>query len=84
MSVASRPTGSTWKSALLALLTPSSIPVQQPEGAEAPATTQTDDEREAFHLDDLTLASRVRRDRGLVHYRTPPHARLVFPTLTGP
>ena len=78
----------TWKAALLALVTPralsSSLAARQAEreaaGAEAP---EPDEEREAFHLDDPEVARRLRRDRGLVQYRTPPHARLVFPTLTG-
>ncbi|MEO7456759.1 MAG: hypothetical protein ABIY52_10890 [Gemmatimonadaceae bacterium] len=78
--VGSRP--SSWKAALVALLTPkrSDTPAVEPS-TEAPG--QVEDDREPFHLDDLSLAKRLRRDRGLVQYRTPPHARLVFPTLTG-
>jgi hypothetical protein len=41
----------------------------------------TDDEREAFHLDDTELAQRLVRDRGIVRYRTPPNTHLVFPFL---
>ena len=38
-----------------------------------------DAEREPFHLDDTELANRLVRDRGLIHYSTPPHAHLLFP-----
>ena len=41
-----------------------------------------DDEREPFHLDDTEIAHRLGKDRGLFLYITPPHAHLVFPSLT--
>ena len=38
-----------------------------------------DAEREPFHLDDTELANRLVRDRGLIHYTTPPRSRNVRP-----
>jgi hypothetical protein len=38
-----------------------------------------DTELEPFHLDDTELAGRLVRDRGLIHYSTPPHTHLLFP-----
>ena len=72
----------SWKSAFLALLAPKPSPRAHTDAATDVAA-QSDDDREPFHLDDLSLATRLRRERGLVQYRTPPHAHLVFPTLTG-
>ena len=75
----------SWKEALLALIQPFRVPDRAGAArARLLAELQLDDDREAFHLDDTGVADRVRRDNGLAHYRTPPHARLVFPTLTQP
>ena len=72
-----------WTSALLALVEAARpTPVETPIVAEEIARNsldQADDEREPFHLDDTELATRLVRDRGLVHYRTPPHTHLIFP-----
>ncbi len=78
----------TWKAALMALVTPrdvsSSLAARQAEReAASKDASEPDDEREPFHLDDTETPKRFLRERGLVQYRTPPHARLVFPTLTG-
>lgn len=43
-----------------------------------------DAEREPFHLDDTELASRLVRDRGLIHYSTPPRPRHGFPGIVQP
>ena len=50
-----------------------------------PVSDDGDDaEREPFHLDDTELANRLVRDRGLIHYGTPPHAGIVFPDMVQP
>ena len=72
-----------WKSALLALVETGNRPASEhpDEGEAVPAGSDGgDDEREPFHLDDTELATRLVRDRGLVHYRTPPHAHLIVPS----
>ncbi len=73
-----------WKSALLALVETRNGPSSENllGGGEAlpPSSDGGDDEREPFHLDDTELATRLVRDRGLVHYRTPPHAHLIVPS----
>ena len=73
-----------WKSALLALVETRNGPSSENPlgGGEAlpPSSDGGDDEREPFHLDDTELATRLVRDRGLVHYSTPPHAHLIFPS----
>ncbi len=69
-----------WRSALHSLAENFS---RSPSGDEPRADDSTlddgDDEREPFHLDDTELANRLVRDRGLIHYSTPPHAHLLFP-----
>lgn len=54
-------------------------PILEPLGDDG-----EDAEREPFHLDDTELANRLVRDRGLTHYSTPPHARLLFPDMGQP
>jgi hypothetical protein len=75
---------SGWRSALHSLAR--SMGDEQTEAPERdPAPDGGDDsEREAFHLDDTELANRLIPDRGLIHYSTPPHARLMFPDMTQP
>ena len=75
-----------WKSALRGLLAPRATRSQAntlfdrtPAGD---AGDGKDDEREPFHLDDTEIAQRLVKDRGLTLYITPPHAHLVFPTLS--
>ena len=74
-----------WRAALRALA--KSVPA--PAGDENPgqgalAGDDDDAEREAFHLDDTELATRLIRDRSLLLYSTPPHARLLFPDMVRP
>ena len=73
-----------WTSALLALVDSHATPRREPQSAEPDLPTevadQNDDEREPFHLDDTELATRLVRDRGLLHYSTPPHTHLIFPS----
>ena len=71
-----------WRAALraLALSTRVDDPDLTPERDPIPDEGD-DSDREPFHLDDPELASRLVRDRGLIHYSTPPHARLLFPDL---
>ena len=71
-----------WRSALRSLAL--SMDVEHPDKTpeREPLSEECDDsEREPFHLDDTELASRLVRDRGLIHYCTPPHARLLFPDM---
>ena len=71
-----------WRAALRSLS--QSVMAAEPEERAEPAPPSDDTgdaEREPFHLDDTELASRLVRDRGLIHYGTPPHARLVFPSM---
>ena len=74
-----------WRTALRSLAL--SVMGPEPEDRPEPATPADhaddgdDAEREPFHLDDTELANRLVRDRGLIHYSTPPHARLVFPSM---
>jgi hypothetical protein len=74
-----------WRSALFALVEAHKAPCLENPMAECESLMdgidQGDDEREPFHLDDTELATRLVRDRGLSHYRTPPHSHLVFPFL---
>ena len=76
---------SGWRSALRSLAL-SISPERTEKGPDSdPAPEQGDDaEREPFHLDDTELANRLVRDRGLIHYSTPPHARLLFPDMGQP
>ena len=73
-----------WTSALLALVhfhAPARLALGSGEADLASdAADLNDDEREPFHLDDTELATRLVRDRGLIHYRTPPHTHLMFPS----
>ena len=73
-----------WKSALLALVETRNGPsFENPLGggeAFPPSSDGGDDEREPFHLDDTELVTRLVRERGLVHYSTPPHTHLIFPS----
>ena len=75
-----------WKSALRGLLAPRDGSRQTNALLDQiPATDGTDgndDEREPFHLDDTEIALRLVKDRGLTLYTTPPHAHLLFPTLS--
>ena len=75
-----------WKSALLALVETrtrsSSENLLDHYESRPPSSDGGDDEREPFHLDDTELVTRLVRDRGLLLYTTPPHAHLVFPTLS--
>jgi hypothetical protein len=43
------------------------------------SSLDSDDDREAFHLDDTEIALRLVNARGLQEYTTPPHAHLLFP-----
>ena len=74
-----------WRSALRALIEAHNAPCLKNPLHDGEALTdgsdRGDDEREPFHLDDTELASRLVRDRGLVHYSTPPHTHMVFPSL---
>ncbi len=66
----------SWRDALLSLVEGHrNLPSDSPDPADTPPdeNESTDDEREPFHLDDTELANRLVRDRGLVHYQTPPN-----------
>ncbi len=68
-----------WRTALRSLAL--RVTAKQPDDRPAPEAIPDDGddaEREPFHLDDTELASRLIRDRGLIHYGTPPHAHLLF------
>ena len=75
-----------WKSALRGLLAPRDRSSQAntlfDRNPANDGTDGNDDEREPFHLDDTEIALRLVKDRGLTLYTTPPHAHIVFPTLS--
>ena len=74
-----------WRSALRSLAQRMSPESEGNDPDPAPLQDDGEDaEREAFHLDDTELANRLVRDRGLIRYSTPPHARLVFPDMVQP
>jgi hypothetical protein len=74
-----------WRSALHSLAQSlSADPADKTPQGDPPTDAEEDAEREPFHLDDTELAKRLVRDRGLIHYSTPPHARLVFPDMVQP
>jgi hypothetical protein len=73
-----------WRTAFLGLFQ------QRAEAADASSSrsmdvpkqpSDSDEEREAFHLDDTEIALRLVKSRGLQEYKTPPHAFLMFPSL---
>jgi hypothetical protein len=73
-----------WRSALLALFPQRRSDTGQTAVSSSDLPKQhaeSDDEREAFHLDDTEIALRLVKSRGLQEYRTPPHAHLMFPSL---
>jgi hypothetical protein len=75
-----------WRSALLALFTQRRSDVGQAAISRSDIIKQSpdsDDEREAFYLDDTEIALRLVKSRGLQEYKTPPHAHLMFPSLPG-
>jgi hypothetical protein len=74
-----------WRSALRSLAESlSAEPADKTPQGDPRTDAEEDAEREPFHLDDTELAKRLVRDRGLIHYSTPPHARLVFPDMVQP
>jgi hypothetical protein len=74
-----------WRSALSSLAQSlSTDPADKTPQGDPNSDDGEDAEREPFHLDDTELAKRLVRDRGLIHYSTPPHARLVFPDMVQP
>ena len=73
-----------WKSAFYALFQREGVAdanvtpaVDSPRNA-----SDSDEEREPFHLDDTEIALRLVQTRGLQEYKTPPHAHLMFPSLS--
>ncbi len=74
-----------WRTALHSLAETVSQHLGDDETRPADSTLDdADDEREPFHLDDTELANRLVRERGLIHYVTPPHAHLLFPLAVQP
>ena len=74
-----------WRSALRSLALSMRVHPAEKTPQGDPAFDDGDDaEREPFHLDDTELANRLVRDRGLIHYGTPPHAGIVFPDMVQP
>jgi len=73
----------SWKSAFLGLFQQSDAQASATTnlGMDIPKQPESDEEREAFHLDDTEIALRLVKSRGLQEYKTPPHAHLLFPSL---
>lgn len=73
-----------WRSALLGLFQQraDATRADSPSAMDIPRQCpDSDEEREAFHLDDTEIALRLVKSRGLQEYKTPPHAFLMFPSL---
>jgi hypothetical protein len=73
----------SWKAAFYALFQRNAVAdASVTSGMDIPRlVVDRDDEREAFHLDDMEIAPRLVNTRGLHEYKTPPHAHLLFPSL---
>jgi hypothetical protein len=74
-----------WRSALRSLAqSVNSQPDDEHPNLDPLADDGDDAEREPFHLDDTELAKRLIRERGLIHYSTPPHACLLLADMVDP
>ena len=72
----------SWRSAFFSLFPQPRDPVypSTPFGADIPRQSpDADEEREAFHLDDMEIASRLVKPRG-PGYETPSHAQRIVPS----
>jgi hypothetical protein len=74
----------SWKSAFYALFQREGVAdTNVTLGLDIPrSASDSDEEREPFHLDDTEIALRLVNTRGLHEYKTPPHAHLLFPSLS--